>query len=213
MFRAGIKKSRSDLRFNKLSLYVAVIWNVPVLDKENPNRVINCRTLAWWLCFYRVTQLRWVRLPHTDCITTVRPTWSETSHKADYDKDDHNKLYQNLKKSHDLFQANFRPFHTQRPTCTLSASCRIKRLITRISDINESRVNDANTNACHWTWLLARDQSTPFLMVFKNTGSPTGLSSKFCKLSANISTLLQPPTFQFEKLEEIGKRRLPFLWT
>jgi len=98
MFRAGIKKTRSGLRFNMLSLYVAVIWNVPLLDKENPIRVINCRKLAWWLSFYRVTQLQWLCLQHTDCITTVVPTWSVTSHKANYDKDDHNKLSQDLKK-------------------------------------------------------------------------------------------------------------------
>jgi len=47
MFRAGIKETRRGLRFNMLSLYVAVIWNAHMLDKETPIRVINFRKPAW----------------------------------------------------------------------------------------------------------------------------------------------------------------------
>lgn len=94
MFRAGTKKTRTGLKFNRSFLYVPVIWNAPLLDKENTIRAINCRNrviIEW----HNYSDL--VFRTQTDTITAVGPTWSETIHKADYDTDDHKNLSQNFK--------------------------------------------------------------------------------------------------------------------
>lgn len=163
MFSPGTKKTRSGLKFNRSFLYVPVIWNAPLLDKENPIRVIKCRK--------RVI-IEWHN--YSDLVfRTQTPSRQKDRHEArrftkpimiNMITKNCTQISKTLR--HNLFQATFQPFHIQRPTCTLSAARYTEGLIIPSSDINGTRVNDANTEAGHWTWPLASEQSTFFLAVF-----------------------------------------------